>query len=222
MNIIPMDIKRFFILTAIDIKLVLRTTKIYAYIPPVAALTVFLGWRFGKQSIHFFLSGLIIIFSMIFSTQFTRINREMAAYSIFPFPIKELIAAKNLSSLFCVTGLTIFAFIISAIPLGIGWYSFVNASALILFLSLVMVSSGNMISAKLVNADISYNLLMLNIIQALMAIPAFAIYIFLEGRIGLFLTVIFCFVTAAVIYMVSFLKTSRMLTNIGEYLLELE
>lgn len=219
-NIKPMDMKRILLLTVTDIKLVLRTTRLYAYLPPVTVFAVLIGWRFGKQLIHLYMAVLITIFSMIFSTQFTRIDREMFTYSVFPFPLQELIAAKNLSSLLCVAGLTILSLLISAVMLGIDRYSIVNSSALILFISLVFVSSGNIISVKSAAADISYNLFIQHFVQALAAAPALAIYIILEGRIGLSLTAVFCFIIAAVMYMVLFLRTRKILSEVCMYLLE--
>ena len=214
--------RRVILLTLIDIKLVVRTMKIHAYIPPLAAIAGFLVWKFGGQAVHLSMAAIVIAFSLIFSTQYTRTGNELALYCVLPFPKRELVAAKNLSSVCCVAGLTGATLLVVAALLGIDRSSIGNGAAIILFVSMVQASVGNLVSSKSLATEITHYSLARQYIQALAAIAAFAIFILLERRIGLRLAVITCLVLCVAFYIPVFARTCKTLDSACQSLLEEE
>lgn len=205
---------------ATDFKLIIRATGIQYLLLPVSLFIGILAWKFGDHFIHYYMSALLIILSLLFNTQFTRTSNEPASYCALPVSKTILTISKNTISLCCVSGFSFLVLLIVAVFRDMAICHVQHASAIILFLSFLLLASGNIISVNsIVKCGSSVHPEM-HFIQAAAVVISLMVYAILEHKFGFQQTTIVFLAFSMIGYIITFSRTCRNLENACCCLLE--
>ena len=207
------DWKLMIPLASVDMKLVMRTAGLRYVLPVMVVVMGAVVWRFGDRWLSPYVAGMVLTLSLVFGTQFTRTDGEMTGYAVLPLLNSTIVLAKNLSSLCCVAGPALVVVVLLSQFPGIEPGAVVRAAAIVVFMSLVLLASGNALSVRALARKRGHVSPETYFPQMVLAVVAFVFFVVLEGERGVREAAIICSAIALAAYLATLPGTCRALAR---------
>ncbi|MBD3424597.1 MAG: hypothetical protein GF417_09185 [Candidatus Latescibacteria bacterium] len=213
--------KKILHLVRFEFKLLLKYSQA-AIIIPVLVLFSLLMMRMGGEE-EFFTMIIIItafILGVIFNRQFSLDDNEFILYQMIPVSFERIIAAKN-------TTLFVLAVIQIALVVSVNAFVYeiergyvIDSFLLGVFLSVLFLSTGNILSLRALKRSSSYLSLLDNIIMVAVLLAALLIYAIMTRLFSVYVAVPVYLVLGGGYYLLIFSKTRKMFSRDRKGILE--
>ncbi|HMA77432.1 MAG TPA: hypothetical protein VKO43_08990 [Candidatus Krumholzibacteriaceae bacterium] len=213
--------KRILHLVRFEFKLLLKYSQA-AIIIPVFVLFSLLMMKMGGGK-DFFTMIIIItafILGVIFNRQFSIADNEFILYQMMPVSFENVITAKNISLFIFAVIQVALVVSLNAFVYGLERVFVIDSLLLGLFLSVLFLSTGNILSLRALKRGSSHLSLLDNIIMAAVLLAALPIYAVMTRMFSVYIAVPVYLVLGGGYYMLIFSKTRKMFCRDRKGILE--